>query len=488
MRILSALTLLITLAAPAAAEDRVVLESGVWTFTASNPYADRPDVEIVIGRDAFVTLDGASLPGTVRVVENGILSVRSPSSVQVVAVEDEGRVEAPVRLKVLRLLAQESAVIDGPGIDIELPKLPEREEDWTPEQWEAWALARSTAPPYLIASGDARIVFDQIIGDPIRVQTLMEDRASVTALGHTQWLGLDMRDDATFVGASVWATGTVAGRARFEVTEAAAWGNIQARERAQVRMMRTGDVGTGFSVHLYDEANARIEQAGGGLYQHFGSGMLEMVDSVAPPEAGGIRELRVWMRSPEARVWLRNFGQVHSLNAPVCGMPCNPWYVVFGQAEYLRVDDSLLNFEIDQVRFVELHNSQAPSIYPVSSGGGGYKAPIRGECLLNEASVTSVGFDRQCARLRVSILKADGSRLAGARLTLLDPVSGSEVAAYDVSSGTLAPSRVSDAEGVAVFDLAPRATPLRLRIEAPGVDRTQDVVLVRDAEELTIRV
>ncbi|HVM11823.1 MAG TPA: hypothetical protein VM638_05045, partial [Actinomycetota bacterium] len=356
-------------------------------------------------------------------------------------------------------------------------------------EWDAWYAQRLGAPHYLLASGDARITFDELLGDPITVQTRIEDRAEVTIRGHASWLGLDLRDDARLTGGSLWATGEATDRARLDITEDASWGSIDLRDDASARLVGSGGPSTGFSIRLHDRANAKIERAKAGMYQHWGSGLLEVVDTVAPAELGGQRELRIWMRSADARVSLRNFGHQHSLNLPVCGMPCNPWFVIFGEGEYVRAEDSVFHMEIDRTRFVELEDSVGLSVYPVRTGGGGYKDPVRGECIRSVASATNVGFEGHCARLRVSVLGSDGAMLPGATVTLLDGVSGEPSPAYDAGSGEVDARRTTDAAGVATFDLARRAHPLKVRVQGPGIDHTTDVfVVATDAHDLTVRL
>jgi hypothetical protein len=193
------------------------------------------------------------------------------------------------------------------------------------------------------------------------------------------------------------------------------------------------------------------------------------------------REVRIFLEHPAARLELERYGGPWSLNAPVCGANCNPVYFVIGSGASVKAVDSTFLMELGVVRFLELRDSQAITAYAQTT-----TPAVRGECaLLVGTSAANLVYERQCSRIRVTAL--DGTvPVTGATVTLLD-VNGDPVPVFDQSTGEESAVRITDANGRAIFDLAPRAMPLQVRVEAPGYERTAEVVAIQAEHDVVVR-
>lgn len=475
-----AMLLALTGAGPAASQEAadVVFDDGQTHVLAGGSPLHGSETTVVIRDGTTVILDGIHLGGTVHVADGGVLRVASPSEAHTLRVTGDGHAGAEGELTVVRVVAEDDAVVDGDRLAIVLPPMPELE---TQEEWDEWFAWREAQPPYLVARDRARVRFDTGQDDRLGIDSVVEHEASVEMTGFGAWILLDMRDDATFTSATAYVDADVWDRSRLEVTESVAWGGLRLHDDASAHVRGFGGATTGFYLRLEDRAGARAEGGLGGYLGHYGSGLLEVVDTVPPDLSNGQQELRVGLHSEDARVVLRNFGGPNSLNPPSCGQPCNPWYLVIGSGEYLRAEDSLFHLEADGVRFLELQESVA------YSRGPQHRPVVRGECLLNGGMSAPVGYayEAQCGRLGVTVLGGDGQPLPGAKVTLLE-AAGEPVPVYDVADGEVRQDRITGDDGRAVLDFVTRGVPYSVRVESPGMDVTRQVIVLRDHEEITI--
>lgn len=460
-------------AAPAAAQEPLVYEDA-GSVILSGPSAG----DIAARGETALFLDGVQHDGEIHVGGGASLHAISASSVTTLRVTGTGAVDAPSRLQVVRIIAGDDAVVGGAAVDVVLPPMPEFQ---SAEEEIAWFEWRFEQPPFLELSGSADVTIRSVTDDRLGAQTLLTDSARLEVLEFSDYIEMELYDDALLVARDIHGGGELYGRSRVEITEGIRWGGFRLHDDASIFVRNAGASTGAFSTRLSDRASATIENMIDGALWNEGTGLLRVTDSMPAPGLDYQREVRIFLEHPQARLELERYGGPWSLNAPVCGANCNPVYFVIGNGASVKAVDSTFLMELGVVRFLELRDSQAITAYAQTT-----TPTVRGECaLLVGSSAANLVYERQCSRIRVTAL--DGmDRVVGATVTLLD-VNGDPVPVYDQATGEEAATRVTDAQGLAVFDLAPRATPLQVRVEAPDYERTADVIAVQAEHDVVVR-
>jgi hypothetical protein len=478
------LALAVSLAAPSAPvgsspPDEIRFDDGETHALGASSPLHRSETSVVVANGSRLLLAGVDLRGTVRVAAGSAIETVAPSKVHTLVATGDAVVTGGARLEVLRLIARDDAVVGGSALDLTRPEVPKTSE----EELEAWLEWRLQQAPFLQVHDRAQVSLRNVQDDPVGVDSILSVEAAVETTGVADGMELVMRGDATFTADVMTGGGELFDRSHVEIVGGNRWGSFDLRDDATAHVRHVGDSTGAFSIRMYDRSSAIVEDMADGALWNRGTGLLTVRDSVAPPGFDYQRELRIFMEHPDSRVVLERFGGEWSLNTPVCGANCNPFYLVIGRGKYLRAEDSLFHMERTYVEHLELRDSRALTLYPTSPEG---QQPIRGDCLLAVGtSATNLGHADVCSRLRVRVVGTTGAAVEGARVTLLD-AEGDPVPVYDVSTGVESATRTTDALGGAVFDFAPRARPVTVRVQGDGWEQSASVIAVHPEHDVVV--